>query len=97
MIEIDKNALVTACEDHEVKVVTDYSGRFMYGKKCVGVVGNASDLMMFLTVVLPAIEGATNDHAERTTWTRGDAEWHDARQDNIGNDLIFYWPEVRAI
>ena len=27
------------CEEREIKFVGDYSGRFMYGKKCIGYIG----------------------------------------------------------
>lgn len=97
MIEIDKDALVTACEDEDVTVHIKYSGRGMYGKQCIAVSGTGADLMRFALRVLPAIEAVTTDEASSTTWSLLDSEWGNMNWDNFGSDMIFYWPEVRAV
>lgn len=56
-------------------VRTDYSGRGMYGKKCVGIdCRNATEC-----IELAASKGIKG-----------------ARQDNMGLDMIVYWPHIQA-
>jgi hypothetical protein len=62
----------------------NYSGRFMYGDTCFGlVVQNDGDFAMFCAVL-----GSSAD----------DWDWvHGVRSDNFGRGMIYYWPEVKVV
>ena len=73
----------------------DYSGRFMYGRTCIGIVGTSRDLMRFALLVMPQVvdELQTGD---RDVIPQVPEEWLDIRTDDMGRDMIFYWPSVQA-
>ena len=60
---------------------TDYSGRYMYGKSCIGVVGNAKDLLSF---ILTAQQHLDDDVIYDLAGAM--------RQDNMGLSMIYYFP-----
>lgn len=62
-----------------------YSGRYMYGKKCFGVVGSINDYSLFL------VELATQDD-EGYDWAAEFAQR--VRIDNMASDYIFYFPGI---
>jgi hypothetical protein len=82
MNTIDKSILEDACWDADLDpdeaLRTDYSGRGMYGDKCVGLVHDSVDeLIDFVTCVrdkdsFEALKGA--------------------HQDSMGLSTITYWP-----
>lgn len=65
----------------DLEIYDDYSGRAMYGKECVGVVGDLGDFAMFCAAI-----GSTVSDWE---WVRH------ARQDSMGMKSIFYFPGVQ--
>lgn len=63
----------------------DYSGRFMYGKTCFGIVGGISEYGRFLVQLAstgPEGEDAAHELAQRVS------------TDSMGLDSIFYFPGV---
>jgi hypothetical protein len=84
--EIYAGAIESALGDMDIEPRQfryDYSGRFMYGKSCLGLTGQLRDLAEFLLYVVPE--------------TGVDAEWQDVKMDSMGMDMIFYWPSIRVI
>lgn len=70
----------------DVTIRTDYSGRGMYGKKCVGVV--VSDQQEFLgnfTYELLQITNTLNDLRDLPDFFK------EMKSDNMGHDVILYW------
>ena len=63
-----------------------YSGRFMYGKQCVGVVVSGLGEAMRL--------GAGIVGAGPTAEERQDMARLSVREDNMGRDMIVYYPDV---
>jgi hypothetical protein len=63
----------------------DYSGRGMFGRECIGLTGDVTDLVRFtLRITDPENE-----------WRVSNNEWLlDIRSDSMGYDMIFYWPAV---
>ena len=92
MIKVSKARLVELCGDEDVDVRTDYSGRYMYGKSCIGVVGNAGDLLRFALIIVPQL--ADDDGEVPFSY---DEEWFRISQDSMAMDLIFYWPSIQAV
>jgi hypothetical protein len=68
---------VTASE-LDMRFMDDYSGRFMYGETCVGVVGSQFELASFWSGLPLAIRETLGQ----------------PRIDNMGLDFIWYWPGV---
>jgi hypothetical protein len=64
---------------------TDYSGRAMYGRSCVGYVGSMAGFAMFLmTASTVLIEDGALPEETISTLSR-------FSQDSMGHDQIFYW------
>lgn len=75
----------------EFDLSSDYSGRGMFGDECIGLTGDVRDLMLFI--------------ARISTWHDVDDDERDAllehladnaRSDNMGQSMIFYWPHVKV-
>lgn len=61
----------------------DYSGRNMYGKKCVGVVcGEGKEFQLGVEAVAILGEEKASELARNT------------KTDSMGRDMIVYWPNV---
>lgn len=67
----------------DVQFRNGYSGRGMYGSQCVALVGSFNQVMGALALVEEADDRITL------------AE--DARMDNMGYDIVMYWPRVEPI
>lgn len=65
----------------------EYSGRGMYGKTCLSIVGSLSDLGAFLCTVVPYID---EDVVPMSAWL-------DVRQDSMGLQSVFYWTQIQAV
>lgn len=91
MYTIDYSVLEDAAYDAglepEEAIRTSYSGRFMYGSKCLGLVhGTIGELLTFVISLADRVNQDSSDD---------DLHWLDgARQDNMGMDMITYWPNV---
>jgi len=95
--EIDKNHLEEAVRHTEdaVTLNTSYSGRFMFGEKCVGVIGNLAGYGKFLLALLEVLEDA-DDKGFYDGEPYGDvyALAESVKMDNLGLDHVFYFPGV---
>lgn len=76
--------------DVEIEPRFGYSGRFMYGAKCFGVVTSPAGGQLFVAMLLQVLR----DHDENgvaedfvVAVTRGES-------DSMGLDKIFYWRDV---
>lgn len=101
-MEIDLERFRTVCDDHNIRWIVDYSGRGMYGLRCVGIIGRARDFARFMLAVVPLID--EDYHAERggdednmVTNIECSDEWFDAAQDNMDTEMIYYWPRIQAV
>lgn len=77
--------------DIEEDVRTDYSGRGMYGRTCLGYTGGS--LVEFVAAVaLVLVED--DPHADDDAWTLLEkiAEIGDGYEDSMGRGRITYWP-----
>lgn len=72
----DTEQLQDVCEDLGIEYDPYYSGRGMYGSTCFSIIGNTGDLIKFLRA-LPDEVG--DDLVNPST-------------DNMGFDMVFYWP-----
>ncbi len=81
-------------EDREEVLRVSYSGRYMYGATCLGIVGGPDVLMHFVSDVIPRIDPGF-DH-DSDAFAHASPEWYELRWDNMGMDLIFYWPGIQV-
>ncbi len=72
----------------EDSVTETYSGRYMYGKTCFGIIGHIQDFAMFL------VELATH-HTEGYEYASEFAQR--MKMDNMANDYIFYFPGITLV
>lgn len=72
----DTEMLQDVCEDLGIDYDPYYSGRGMYGATCFSITGRTSDLVRFLRSLPDEV---------------GD-ELVDPTTDNMGLDIVFYWP-----
>lgn len=78
----------------------DYSGRGMYGKTCLGLVGGYSTLTAFVAEVgkrQGAFDASGDDDAHPDLFDVLDAIVNGVAVDQLGHDLIFYWPRLIVV
>lgn len=79
----------------EFDVRDDYSGRFMWGASCLALVGTVKDLAWFASYVTSWLPGYDENDEEDSTAERDyNWLWENIRQDSMGLDYVYYWPEV---
>lgn len=99
---ITRSNLRAVAEDaglEEGQLRWDYSGRFMHGRTCFGLVGLEGDLMWFTVELGRRYERAVADDADRGDLADADVETlvNALRTDQLGRDLIFYFPGVEVV
>ena len=83
-------ALIDNLEDLEVS--TDYSGRFMYGSPCFGIV-TSDPLSVLVRITRALIETFGIDDDDETADLL-DALSQGAQMDSMGLQSIVYWPHI---
>lgn len=90
-MKIDRTELLDLAEEEDITIYPDYSGRGMFGRQCIGVVGSPSDLVRFITDVIPRIESSDDELGAQAS------AWLYLQKDDMGLDSIFYWPNIQAV
>lgn len=72
------------CRDYELDFMSDYSGRCMYGRTCIGVV--CTDVEKTLLMIADAIRDEGYESVSE--------ELGSPSSDNMGLARILYFPEV---
>jgi hypothetical protein len=84
---------------------TDYSGRHMYGRHCVALVGTLTELCRFVAELGRVLGLLYDDHAAMTVDDLREAEdteafimslLRDVRSDSMGLDTVWYFPNVEV-
>lgn len=89
--QLDKAIREFTMDSDEVDVRTDYSGRGMYGRTCVGVVGSSvSVALRFMFALAEQISEDGDDAWEQRENVMELAE--DLRTDSMAYDTIYYFP-----
>lgn len=105
--------LFEACEEMggDVTFHNTYSGRGMYGHKCVGVSGSHANCMAVIRSVITDAGDAYANAALDIKQEDGDDKYDVAGEffrnavetllihdrDNMGRDMIIYWPDLETI
>lgn len=79
------NAIREFCEMNECKFMDNYSGRYMYGKKCIGIIVNENPLICIVRLADWLHEEFDGDNAS-------DLLADSIGMDNLGLDTIIYFP-----
>jgi len=97
-----EDALAEADVDPE-RARWDYSGRGMYGRTCFGFVGNFGDLARFCYELGHEV-GELSGSDDPSSWDEANelsnvnaAFLGSVRVDDMGLDLIFYFPDVEVV
>lgn len=88
------------CEDNEVRLYNGYSGRGMYGSTCFGITGSHRDCTAVIADIITAYVEEIINNSENTTIVDLPHFIRDImnyRQDNMGVDIILYWPNIKPI
>lgn len=86
-----KSDLQTLCEEADLEV-RSYSGRFMYGKKCLAVDGDDA-LSIFGRLLATARQ--EDDETRRDQLLNALEEaCGDCRTDQMGLGQVIYWPDI---
>lgn len=88
----------------------DYSGRAMYGRKCIGITGTMSDCQRVIAATIGQMtqelfDTAINcdDGEENVAYDMNDAVQEaidkllNFKWDSMGFDVIVYWPELESL
>jgi hypothetical protein len=97
--------LKQACDGCDVKFYESYSGRGMYGKSCVGVVGSFKECMGIMVETIKACEQDIELNSDYSQDPNSVYEFQqrldslkDAEFDSMGREmLIVYWPGLEPI
>lgn len=72
-----------------------YSGRAMYGKRCLAVVLDAGKLGRLVSDLMDAcLMSDPEGGDEYDAMTKAARDIRDMRWDNMGFDMVYYWPDV---
>ena len=79
----------------DVNIRNDYSGRGMYGRRCVGITGRKADCMTVIgeVIKLAHSESAHNDELDFDSAVDLLMSFD---QDSMGYDVILYWEDIQA-
>lgn len=110
IIELTTEELETLAERLDIQdgiageLRTDYSGRGMYGKECLGYVGEDPVAATLELARIMAYQEDPDIDASEVTFDDVMVMLRDAlmllgepRQDSMGLDVIHYWPKVRVV
>jgi hypothetical protein len=78
-----EDAALLADLDREDAIYEDYSGRGMYGEKCLGIVGSGAECARFLVEITAADPDLGREMARKQ------------REDSMGRDMIAYYPGIQ--
>ena len=73
--------------DNDVDVRTDYSGRGMYDRECIGFVVETGTVIIFLMALTAALVNLERDGEDVPNWMD-----LNSAQDNMAMDAIVYFP-----
>ena len=78
-------AIKDFCEDNDYEYRTDYSGRGMYGKLCLGIVSSASPLYIIMKLT---------EHLKYVGVSCVEYYLGVPKMDNMGLSTIIYFPKL---
>lgn len=89
------------CDDfdhNDMQLRDSYSGRGMYRKNCVGIVGgNICDIMVQLMELIPELLQQSEEDGYEELYDDFIAIMKSANTDNMGRGMIVYFPPLQMI
>ena len=101
--------LKDACErsedsEYDVSFRNDYSGRGMYGRNCVGIVGSESSCLKVIAEVikgareeLKKVQLGSSEHEGDMLFGQVVDTLLNYDRDSMGRSVILYWPQLESI
>jgi hypothetical protein len=94
-----------ACEQSgDVNFRNDYSGRFMYGKRCIAITSNRNDCMLVIAGAitglrekLMTVQMGSNAEEQYKVFDEGVRTLLDFKEDSMGLDVVLYWPTLGSL
>lgn len=81
--------------DEGVSFYNGYSGRGMYGRKCVGITGDMQGCMRVVGETLKYVHEVAEE--DGMSFDRVVDALMAFMQDSMGRDIIIYWPDIEAL
>lgn len=95
--EETRELLESEALDAELRFTADYSGRYMYGRECVGVIGSFRDIVSFVSSVSRlAGEACDSPHTLDLQINEFVSSIGNCQVDSYGLDTVCYWPSVKV-
>lgn len=73
------------CNDFGCEYLDDYSGRYMFGKKCIGIVTDRNMLEFMIEL---------SDYLHECGVEKVSEELEQVRWDNMGLEMVIYFPRL---
>lgn len=88
------DAILQVAEEEEYKV-RSYSGRAMYGRRCLGVIGQIDSFKFGMQVALFMAQTKIDEEesSENCVYVDNLPMTH-SRMDNMGLDMVLYFPHI---
>ena len=84
--------------DFGIGKIRTYSGRYMYNKQCLALVGNIQDFATFVSEIAQEFMYDTeNDYVVTDSQREFFLEIANVSVDSMGLDQVFYWENVELI
>lgn len=78
----------------DVQLRSDYSGRGMFGRSCLAVIGSTSGLVRFAFALVEEVATGLPDEGERLGVLVDAVRESRTTSDSLGHDTVYYWPGV---
>lgn len=96
LAQLIRDAVEQYGDEDAVSFRNGYSGRGMFGRGCVGIVGDRHTCMDIIAQVIKDahLQSASDDDIEFDSVVDTILDYS---QDNMGMDIIIYWSQIPAI
>lgn len=95
MEEKIKELIKEFCEESDYELYENYSGRFMYGRQCIGIVTDAGPLGLMYDLTAYIFENLDEDDFEM--YNQDIREFiGNASMDHMGLSMIVYFPNIEC-
>lgn len=93
LAEMIRDAVINVDDEEVVSIRNNYSGRYMYGRKCIGIVGDESTCKEIIREVLKEAHELAIDNPNFNYGLVVDTLLQYS-QDSMGRGVIYYWQNI---
>jgi len=88
-----KKLIKEFCEESDYELYENYSGRFMYGRTCIGIVTDVNSLGLMYDLTAFIFQNLDEDEIEMNSQDIREFIGN-AKMDNMGLSMIIYFPSL---